>query len=68
MLVRLVVNKRLYYGYRVLLTLFNRSPIAIARKWNVATHSEAAATGGLAEDNLSNESSKKMISTNRDSK
>ena len=50
MLVRLVLNKRLCYRYSVLTTLFNRIPAAIMRQWNVATHGEAAAAGGLVEE------------------
>ena len=37
MLVRLKVS--------LLPTLFNRSPVAIARQWTVKTHGEAAAAG-----------------------
>ena len=49
MLVMLVLNKRLCYGYIILPKLFNISPVAIARKWTVATHGEAAAPGRLIQ-------------------
>ena len=50
MLVRLVLNKRICYGYIVFPTLFDRIPVAIAWQWNVATHGEAAAAGRLVEE------------------
>ena len=61
MLLRLLLNKRLCYGYSILPTLFNRIPVVIARQWNVATHGEVAAAGiSVEEQDRSNESSKMM--------
>ena len=50
MLVRLVLNKRLCYGYIVLPTLFNRSPTVIVWQWNFVIHGESAAAGKLVEE------------------
>ena len=61
MLVSIVLNKRLCYGYRTLPTLFDRIPVAIAQQWNVDTHEEAsAAVRSVEEHNWSNDSSKRM--------
>ena len=60
MLLRIVLNKRLCYSYSALPKLFNRRPVAIARQWTVAIHGELAAGRSVKENNLSNESSKRM--------
>ena len=58
MIVSLVINTRLFYGYSVLPTLFNIIPVAIIRQWTLATHGEAAASGMLdKEHDRSNKSS-----------
>ena len=50
MLVRIVLNKRLCYGYRMPPTLFYRNPVAIVRQWTITTHDEASAAGRLVEE------------------
>ena len=50
MLVTLVLNKRLCYGYSILPTLFDRSLVAIKRQWTVVKHGEAAAVIILVEE------------------
>ena len=50
MILRLVLNKRLCYGYSTLPTLFDISPVVIALQRNFVTHSEAAAVGRFVEE------------------
>ena len=47
MILRILFNKRLCYSHNILLKLFDRSPVVIARQWTVTTHGEAAAAGLL---------------------
>ena len=61
MLVRLVINKRLCYGYSVLPILFDKSFVVIAPQWTVAAHGESEAEGrSVEEHNQSNVSSKRI--------
>ena len=50
MLLSIVIKTRLCYGYIVLSKLFDRSPVAIARQWTVATNGEVASAGILVEE------------------
>ena len=61
MIVRVVLNKRLLYGYRILPKLLDRSPVMIAQQWIVTTHSEVSAAGrSVEEHDWSNDSSKRI--------
>ena len=61
MLVRLVLNNRLCYGYSILPTLFNIIIVAILWQWTVTTHGEAAsAIRSVEEHDWSIEFSKSM--------
>ena len=44
------MNKILCYGYSIIPTLFDNSPVTITPKWTVAAHGEAAEAGRLVEE------------------